>query len=322
MMTTKKLISPTIYWSPMFLSATTTMIIIIAFIGGLGVDCRKDKIKLKDVQVLTLRPNEWTTGRRSSSVPQLKCIGGHCDAIRGQNVQCYNRGSDGRDVQWECKAQINSNYKFGTVDVICEGYDYPDDDYVLVGSCGLEYSIESSGGGGGFASDYVYSNLKSKPTKGFSFGFILTAVALIFIIYYVCLRRPNRDPPTGQPPRSSTRAPPPPGFRSDYYDNNSPGSGSGCGSSFSSSGPSYGFNTEGPQTRAANNGNGFFSGILAGGALGYLFGSRTNTNYNDQSSYFDRRHTRSSPFSSPSGGYSSSSSTTTTTSGFGGTKRR
>lgn len=28
-------------------------------------------------------------------------------------------------------------YRFGTIDVICEGYDYPDDPYVLKGSCGV-----------------------------------------------------------------------------------------------------------------------------------------------------------------------------------------
>jgi hypothetical protein len=26
--------------------------------------------------------------------------------------------------------------------VLCEGYDYPDDPYILAGSCGLEYTLE------------------------------------------------------------------------------------------------------------------------------------------------------------------------------------
>ena len=30
----------------------------------------------------------------------------------------------------------------GSVNVICEGYDYPDDPYILAGSCGLEYTLE------------------------------------------------------------------------------------------------------------------------------------------------------------------------------------
>ena len=34
------------------------------------------KIKLKDVHVLTLHEGQMTTGRRSSPVPQLNCVGG------------------------------------------------------------------------------------------------------------------------------------------------------------------------------------------------------------------------------------------------------
>ena len=56
--------------------------------------------------------------------------------------QCYNRGFDGQDVQWECKADMDNLYRFGSVEVVCEGYDYPDDPYILKGSCGLEYTLE------------------------------------------------------------------------------------------------------------------------------------------------------------------------------------
>ena len=34
------------------------------------------KIKLKDVNVLTLHAGQMTSGRRSSPVPQLNCVGG------------------------------------------------------------------------------------------------------------------------------------------------------------------------------------------------------------------------------------------------------
>jgi len=32
--------------------------------------------------------------------------------------------------------------RFGSVVVICEGYNYPDDPYILAGSCGMEYTLE------------------------------------------------------------------------------------------------------------------------------------------------------------------------------------
>ncbi|KAH7971222.1 hypothetical protein HPB49_020464 [Dermacentor silvarum] len=92
---------------------------------------------LKDVQVLTLRQGQYTTGRRSHPVPQLNCRGGSAGCQdQPAVVQCYNRGSDGRDAQWECKAEMKKTQKFGLIQVTCEGYDYPKDEYVLVGSCG------------------------------------------------------------------------------------------------------------------------------------------------------------------------------------------
>ena len=39
--------------------------------------------------------------------------------------------------QWECKTDMDNKYRFGTIEVVCEGYDYPDDQYILKGSCGV-----------------------------------------------------------------------------------------------------------------------------------------------------------------------------------------
>lgn len=82
-----------------------------------------------------------TNARRSSPVPHLKCVGGSagCHSFMPQTVQCYNRGSDGYDVQWECKTDMDNEYRFGKIEVSCEGYDYPDDPYVLKGSCGVSF---------------------------------------------------------------------------------------------------------------------------------------------------------------------------------------
>ena len=60
-----------------------------------------EKVRLRDVQVLTLHQGKMTTGRRSSPVLQLKCAGGSagCSTFVPEVVQCYNRGSDGLDAQ-------------------------------------------------------------------------------------------------------------------------------------------------------------------------------------------------------------------------------
>ena len=70
------------------------------------------KVLLKDVQVLTLKAGQMTTGRRSSPVQQLNCVGGSARGrFNPQVVQCYNRGWDGQDVQWECKSDMDNLYR-------------------------------------------------------------------------------------------------------------------------------------------------------------------------------------------------------------------
>jgi len=167
-----------------------------------------EKARLRDVQVLTLRAGEMTTGRRSSPVPQLSCVGGN-GAGQGWEpsvVQCYNRGWDGRDVQWECKADMEGTVRFGRVEVICEGYDYAEDDYILAGSCGLEYTLEltregkqqnsysnSQGGGGWFGSKSNQYNSynsydTSKTTSGLSdLIIIIVFCILIYAFYKTCI---------------------------------------------------------------------------------------------------------------------------------------
>src|SRR3546814_6671278 len=69
------------------------------------------------------------TGVQTCALPILECVGG--DAIRYsdivQTVQCKNVGWDGDDVNWECKANIDSKYTLGKADVVCEGYSSPDE---------------------------------------------------------------------------------------------------------------------------------------------------------------------------------------------------
>lgn len=102
-----------------------------------------NKILLKDVQVQTFQKGLMTTGRRSV-VPQLNCIGGDAryNANEINSIQCTNMGFNGNDYDWECKATMSDYYKLGRSNVICEGYDSPNDPYILKGSCGIEYELE------------------------------------------------------------------------------------------------------------------------------------------------------------------------------------
>lgn len=103
-----------------------------------------DKILLENVKSLTLHNNQYTTGRRGQPVIQLNCIGGSAQSEfhKITTVQCTNTGFDGKDSNWKCESQMSNSLKFGTMSVTCEGYDYPNDRYVLVGSCGLKYTLD------------------------------------------------------------------------------------------------------------------------------------------------------------------------------------
>ncbi|KAM7435532.1 Store-operated calcium entry-associated regulatory factor [Porites harrisoni] len=296
-----------------------------------------DKIKLTDVNVITLQQGRMTNSRRTHPVPQLQCVGGTagCSAFTPRVVQCYNRGSDGYDVQWECKADMDSSYRFGDIAVNCEGYNYPDDPYILKGSCGLEYTIDVVDGG----NNYHYSGHRDHGHHGYShnyysrrhsgswIGTIIMWAIIALIAYYIYQHWTGNNAGHTQTPGgySQSTSPPPPGFRPEYT---MPGSE---------------HTTTYATPTSAGTGGGFWSGAATGGLLGYLFGSSGHRNqyYNGHGYYGPRYHQPgpgygfggSSWFGSNNSwtsGWSSSGThrrspsppSTRTASGFGGTKRR
>ena len=69
-----------------------------------------NRVLLTSVQTLTFSKSQYTTGRRSRfdrvhavtprPIPQMKCTGGSAGcSYAPSTMQCYNRGTDGRDVQ-------------------------------------------------------------------------------------------------------------------------------------------------------------------------------------------------------------------------------
>jgi hypothetical protein len=102
------------------------------------------RIRLSEVSSLTFYSGRMRTGRRSSVVPQLECVGGDTGCHRSlipSSVKCDNRGHDAVDVQWKCTAKLDKAVEFGSVSVSCEGFDYPQDPFVLNESCGLQYEL-------------------------------------------------------------------------------------------------------------------------------------------------------------------------------------
>jgi len=122
-----------------------------AFLAALAIVCsvegaRKpsNSVLLSNVQTLTLRKDLKTSHRRVSAIPQLKCVGGNAKGLYEVDVmRCKNAGSDYDDdnIQWTCTASLPAEFKLGSTDVICEGYESPNDPYILKGSCGVEYRL-------------------------------------------------------------------------------------------------------------------------------------------------------------------------------------
>lgn len=111
---------------------------------------RPDAVLLSSIQSLTLRNDRQTSHRRVAAVPQLNCVGGNArDRYEVDMMRCTNSGSDyeANDVQWTCRAELPEEFKLGSTDVICEGYDSAEDPYVLKGSCGVEYRLVLTGKG-------------------------------------------------------------------------------------------------------------------------------------------------------------------------------
>lgn len=97
---------------------------------------------MSSLSALTLHSNRRTASRRLPPVPQLTCKGSLCRKYTPDVVQCVAVGTDGvGGLEWKCEADLPSGFRFGDVDVSCEGWDGPDDPNILRGSCGLTYSL-------------------------------------------------------------------------------------------------------------------------------------------------------------------------------------
>jgi hypothetical protein len=94
------------------------------------------RVKLSAIRTLTFYADEWTTARRSDPLPQLVCEGAPCDLFTPDVVRCTNAGGSGSEVDWTCKAELPESLRLGRVEVGCEGFSKPGDEYVLKGAFG------------------------------------------------------------------------------------------------------------------------------------------------------------------------------------------
>ena len=102
------------------------------------------KVLASKIDTITLHKDKLTTFSRTSPIPQLKCIGGNAMGLfKVETMRCRAQGQsyDENDTQWSCTAEMSPYFKLGSTQVLCEGYDHPDDPHILKGSCGVEYRL-------------------------------------------------------------------------------------------------------------------------------------------------------------------------------------
>ncbi|KAK0259364.1 hypothetical protein LTS09_005714 [Friedmanniomyces endolithicus] len=163
---------------------------------------------LSQVKTLTLRADQETSHRRVSPLPQLACVGGNAKGLYDVDImRCKNAGSDydTEDVQWTCSASLPDDFKLGSTDVICEGYDGPDDPFVLKGSCGVEYRLVLTDAGeqkhGRNAFERVYRQPSGQNAVGALFSLLFWGVFIAVIsifVYKTCIARAATHPPPGR----------------------------------------------------------------------------------------------------------------------------
>lgn len=244
----------------------------------------KDKVLLEKVTAVTLREGQLTAGRRSAGVPQIACRSS-TDLCRyaPRTMRCVNQGFDGTDVQWSCTADLDSDVRFVSTDVSCEGYEYPDDPYILRNSCGVEIELEFVRGASGRSRgghDYRdhQSYQYSSDSEGSSFVGILIVAGLVAFTLYYCVPSTNRGR------RGSSRG-------SGGFGGGSWGGGPGGGDNGGDVGPPPGSGDCPPSGRQVppqsqqQSGPGFWSGFGTGGVMGYMFGNNGGGYNNNGGNY-------------------------------------
>ena len=101
-------------------------------------------ILLSKIPQLILHSNQMTTG--SKPIPEIQCIEGPgtapCQIANPLQFTCINTALNSPSPVWDCSTSLPSFLRLGQSAVSCQGARSPDDPYIIIGSCGLVYSLQ------------------------------------------------------------------------------------------------------------------------------------------------------------------------------------
>ncbi|KAK8026568.1 hypothetical protein PG991_003624 [Apiospora marii] len=290
----------------------------------------KNAILPLQVKTLTLRgAGAQTTHRRVPAMPQLQCQSSKslCRLHEIDVMRCTNQGAayETEDIQWSCTASLPPELKLGGTEVMCEGYAGPDDDYVLKGSCGVQYRLVlteagekrypdlagGGGGGGGWNPD-----TGGIDAGGILFGILFVGV-LAWMVYSACVNANGTNGAVQRRPRGGGGG----------------GGGGGWGPRFDDDNndppPPYSSKPRSSAQQQQQQGwrPGFWTGAASGAAAGYFAGNRGNRQQQPPQRNYGSGWGGGSGSSSWGAGPSFSSSSSSSSdrhesTGFGGTSRR
>jgi hypothetical protein len=116
-------------------------------------------------------------------------------------------GFDGYDVNWECKSNLPTGVRLSHVIVGCEGYDQPDDPYILHGSCQAIFSLEGAvAGSWNYGSNTQHSNYPytspSQSANGSSSSMwtVVFLLGFLYVLYQIFQYFQAQQAPSFQQP--------------------------------------------------------------------------------------------------------------------------
>ncbi|OQR78627.1 hypothetical protein BIW11_06282 [Tropilaelaps mercedesae] len=251
------------------------------------------KISIRKIEVLTFKAGRLAVRMRTTPPQQLNCMTG-CFGKLPTSAQCKNDGWDGVSVSWRCQANVQHGRKLVDTRVRCEAFPEGDKEYILAGSCALDYSLEATASGGGNRGSntnviYPTSNTDSHRKSPLQYIIPLIMIAIIVVILFSVFKACSRTkessgvvmgPPPGQPIGGGGfyggpgAYPAQPGFNPGYAQ------------------PGYAAPVVAPHSNGGGGSalgagvGGFAAGAATGGLLGYMLGNRGGEHhYSSSGSY-------------------------------------
>jgi len=176
-------------------------------------------ILLKNVESLRFIRGQYALNTRDTTlIPQLECAYNPLNdpSLEPADVICYNKGVDSTgSVMWKCDGIMSKSVDFDNLQVSCEGYSQPGDEYVKEGSCALRYTLKAASPSAQqapnnenmhhhqprYRNEYDnervherqhYRTQQVEAANGWSFSTVLIFV-LVVVLIVRCLRKKNKN---------------------------------------------------------------------------------------------------------------------------------